>query len=227
MDWTRYAIYWLPDGPLGRAGADWLGWDARAGQACATGREDTEEPRRYGFHATLKPPFRLVQGTNAEALGVVARALAARTMPEDLGRLSVARLGRFCALVPDRNPSEVAAAMVAGLDAFRAPPDAAELARRRSGGLTPGQDRLLARWGYPYVMDGFRMHLTLTGPHPSDGAEAEAAAHFANGLGPHRIEVVSLVGEDAQGRFHLVEDLPLRGHAADPTDSAATASRTA
>ena len=48
-------------------------------------------------------------------------------------------------------------------DRFRAPADAAELAKRRAAGLTKRQDELLMRWGYPYVMDEFRFHLTLTG----------------------------------------------------------------
>ncbi len=48
-------------------------------------------------------------------------------------------------------------------DAYRAPPDAAELAKRHAAGLTPRQAELLARWGYPYVLDEFRFHLTLTG----------------------------------------------------------------
>src|SRR5262249_46661964 len=50
----------------------------------------------------------------------------------------------------------------ARFDKFRAPPDAAELAKRRAAGLTPAQDALLERWGYPYVFDEFRFHMTLT-----------------------------------------------------------------
>ena len=33
------------------------------------------------------------------------------------------------------------------------PPSEAELARRRAAGLTPRQDELLMRWGYPYVLE--------------------------------------------------------------------------
>ncbi len=226
MDWARYAIYWLPDGALGHAGAAWLGWDARAGTA-GGGRADAQAPRRYGFHATLKPPFRLAEGTDARALREGARALAARIPPADIGALSVARIGRFLALVPERDPAGLAAAMVEGLDRFRAPPSEAELARRRAGGLTPEQGRLLTRWGYPYVMEQFRMHLTLTGPEPAIGARAEAEARFAPHAGPHRIGAVSLVGEDPEGRLHLIEDLPLLGHRHTPPDSARAASRTA
>ena len=211
MEWTRYAIYWLPDGGLGRAGADWLGWDARSGRGTGSGTA-RGAPVRYGFHATIKPPFR--PADDAEGLVDAARGLAARLAPVDLGRLSVRRLDGFLALVPQIGPNALAAAVVEGLDGFRAPPREDELARRRAAGLTAAQDALLARWGYPYVMDEFRMHLTLTGRDPGEGAMARAEAAFAPHAGPHRIETLSLAGEDAEGRFHLVEDLPLGGHAA-------------
>ena len=206
MDWARYAIYWLPGGALGRAGADWLGWDARARRG-----EGREAPARYGFHATIKPPFRPM-GERAE-LVAAARALAARLTPVDLGRLSVKRLDGFLALMPARNPRSLAAAVVEGLDGFRAPLGDADLARRRASGLTPAQDALLERWGYPYVMDEFRMHLTLTGRDPHEDAMERAEAAFAPHAGPHRIEALSLAGEDGEGRFHLIEDLPLGAHA--------------
>ncbi len=198
----RYAIYWLPDGALGRAGADWLGWDARTGAGDAAGA-----PARYGFHATIVPPFRIVGEVGD--LARAARALAARQEPVDLGRLTVRDLDGFLALVPSKNPAALAAAMVEGLYGFRAPLTEADLARRRAAGLTPAQDALLERWGYPYVMDEFRMHLTLTGRAPADGARARAEEAFGPLAGPHRIEALSLAGEDAEGRFHLVEDLPL------------------
>ena len=211
MDRTRYAIYWLPDGALGRAGADWLGWDARSGRG-----DGTAAPVRYGFHATVKPPFRLGEGRDEAGLAEAARVLAGRQAPVDLGRLRVARLGRFLALVLERNPGRLAAAMVEGLDAFRGPAPPDETARRRAAraaGLTPAQDALLARWGYPYVMDEFRMHLTLTGRDPAEGVPERAEAAVAPDAGPHRIEALSLVGEGAEGRFHLIEDLPLGAHA--------------
>ena len=51
---------------------------------------------------------------------------------------------------------------VVEFDEFRRPAGDAELARRRGAGLTPRQDELLLRWGYPYVLEQWRFHLTLT-----------------------------------------------------------------
>lgn len=224
MGWARYGVYWLPGGALGAAGARWLGWDARAGHEAGQSEADAARPRRYGFHATVKAPFHL-EGDPAAFAGA-ARELAAGLAPAELGRLRPAWLGRFLALVPEREPHALAAAVVEGLDRFRAPPTPGELARRRAADLSPREEEMLARWGYPHVMDLFRMHLTLTGPDPADATVRAAEATFAPLAGPHRIEALSLVGEDAAGRFHLIEDLPLGAHGAEAS-IAASASRTA
>ncbi|MBV8653178.1 MAG: DUF1045 domain-containing protein, partial [Alphaproteobacteria bacterium] len=79
--------------------------------------------------------------------------------------LALASLDGFLALMLSASsPSMTALAerCVRDLDAFRAPPSEAELSQRRSAGLTPVQDELLLRWGYPYVMTEFRFHMTLS-----------------------------------------------------------------
>jgi hypothetical protein len=63
------------------------------------------------------------------------------------------------------------------------------------------------------VIKEFRMHLTPTGRGLKEEVEARARAAFGPLAGPHRIGTLSLVGKDAPGRFHLIEDLPLGGHA--------------
>jgi putative phosphonate metabolism protein len=175
----RYALYAIPrpDTVLARFGASWLGWDAETARPIEPARgmglppalhaAVTAEPRRYGFHGTLKAPFALHgDAGEAELAGAVDR-FARERQPLPPVLLSLRAMGSFLALTP-REPSaalnEFAAECVAAFDRFRAPPDAAELARRRRNGLSPAQGELLARWGYPYVMDEFRYHMTLTGP---------------------------------------------------------------
>ncbi|MEM8849574.1 MAG: DUF1045 domain-containing protein [Pseudomonadota bacterium] len=227
MGWKRYAIYWLPGGSLGRVGADWLGWDVRAGRDASGAAPDTERPRKYGFHATIKPPFRLADGMDEAGVTAASRGLAAGLAPAELGALAVTRLGRFLALTPDRNPASLAGIVVAGLDRFRAPAPPEELARRRANGLSDTQEALLAAWGYPYVLEEFRMHLTLTGPDPADATEARARDAFAPLTGPHVLDTLSLVGEAADGRFHLIADLPLGGDHGTRSARAASADPTA
>ena len=223
---TRFAVYWLPEGPLARLGASWLGWDAARGREVAhpdlpglpaPAEEITRAPRRYGLHATLKPPFRLQAG-GEEELAEGIGDLAARLPPAEAGPPRLGRLGRFLALVPGEPTAPLAALaarVVKELDGFRAPPDAAELARRRATGLTPREDALLRRWGYPYVMEAFRFHVTLSGPLDPDALAATQAA-----LGPVlapllpgrlRVDAIGLLREDASGRFHLRRRFALTG----------------
>lgn len=186
---VRYAIYFAPRGdtPLALAGSRWLGRDAASGTslpqpACpgltpARLVELTATARRYGLHGTLKPPFRLRAGRTRAELELAIAALARRFQPFAF-TLRLGMLAGFFAWVPAGAQdaiSAVAAACVTELDAFRQPPTEAELTRRRKN-LSPAQEALLQRWGYPYVLDEFRFHLTLC--DRIDDAEA-AAMHAA------------------------------------------------
>ena len=125
----------------------------------------TADARRYGFHGTLKPPFRLAEGRTAEELDAALARFAAGTATVSVPNLTLARLGAFFALVPGAEAPglhALADEVVKGFDDFRAPATDAELARRKPGSLTPRQRELLGAWGYPYVLDEFRFHLTLT-----------------------------------------------------------------
>jgi hypothetical protein len=128
-------------------------------------RAITAAPRRYGFHATLKPPFALAPGADESGLRERLSAFASAREAFEARPLAVRAIGGFLALVPrseDDRIASLAAASVERFDDLRAPPPSAELARRRSAGLSARQDELLRRWGYPYVIDEFRFHMTLT-----------------------------------------------------------------
>ncbi|MDD3448001.1 MAG: DUF1045 domain-containing protein [Gammaproteobacteria bacterium] len=175
---ARFAIYYAPepDSPLWRFGCRWLGRDPEQGADYPAGplpgfdadwlAAITATPRRYGFHATLKPPFQLRPGVARKQLIAAVARFSATRPAFAIPPLGLAALDGFLALRPAADcpaVAELAAACVRELDAFRAPAPEPELARRRRAGLTPRQERLLASWGYPYVMEEFRFHLTLTG----------------------------------------------------------------
>jgi putative phosphonate metabolism protein len=224
--YRRYGIYAVPHGAFYAKGAAWLGWDSVAGckldHPKAEGlprpvAEMTATPRKYGFHGTVKPPFRLADGMTEAALRDAATALFAGLAPVEIPALTVRRLGGFVAVVPaapSKALAHLAAETVKGLDAFRAAPSDSELERRRKSGLSARQEANLANWGYPYVLDEFRFHLTLTGRLDDD---AETMAERLRKLftpvlpQPYRIEDLALVGEDAQGRFHVIHRYPLSG----------------
>ncbi|WP_412103273.1 DUF1045 domain-containing protein [Salipiger bermudensis] len=223
---SRYAVYYAPEpGPFAEFTARWLGWDAAAG----TEREHpdvpgvplpvaeiTATPRKYGFHGTLKPPFRIT-GSRA-ALEADLAALAATLAPAEMPGLALTRLGSFVALTPEGDTAglaRIAAQTVRALDPHRAAPGEDELARRRKANLSPAQEKNLLRWGYPYVMEEFRFHLTLTGRLPRAQAEATMAAlaPVLEPLAPRpfRVDALCLFGEDEAGRFHLLHRYALTG----------------
>ena len=222
----RVALYYAPeaDDPLAVAGAHWLGRDAGSGGALAQPpiggiAEVTAEPRLYGFHATLKPPMRLADGVSWASVEDAARALADGVAPFDLPPLAVADVHGFLALretTPCPPLQALADLCVAWLDPFRAPPEAAEVARRRRAGLSVAQAAMLARWGYPYVFGTWFFHLTLTrrlDPAERAGWFAAAERHLAPALAvPRRVGSVCLFTQAGPGiPFRLARRLPLRG----------------
>ncbi|HEX7892324.1 MAG TPA: DUF1045 domain-containing protein [Ramlibacter sp.] len=173
---ARYAVYFAPavDSPWWRFGAGWLGWDEMRGKPLpqplvhGIAREDfheiTAEPRRYGFHATLKAPFRLREGATQQDLQRRVDDLARQLNAVPLGAMEPVLIARFIALVPVRSPgglAELAARCVKDLDDLRGPMSEDDLARRAAG-LSPRHRQLLEHYGYPYVLDQFRFHLTLS-----------------------------------------------------------------
>jgi putative phosphonate metabolism protein len=224
MDDTRYAIYFVPpaNSDLYRFGAAFLGFDCYTGDdlGCPDdiglpAREWaalTHEPRKYGFHATLKAPFHLAPSFTAADLTAEIRRVAA--IPRALPAIepTIQPLGRFIAIVPGERSEEVdhlAADCVMAFDRFRRPLTPQEKDRRLGAGLTGGQIRNLDRWGYPYVFDDFRFHMTLTGPIAADRRDAilallQARLNGVNGNHALRIARLVLVRQDTpSARFRV------------------------
>lgn len=222
MNFNRFAVFYTaPMGALAEFGAAWLGWDvARAivvPHPIIAGLETpvaelSQGPRKYGFHGTIKPPFRLAQGQTVAALSDAMQALCSRRHAVALDGLELGQLGRFLALVPMGDTASLAAlaaSFVRELDMFRAPLTEAELIKRRGANLSPNQEANLVSWGYPYVMDEFRFHMTLTGRMPkkqTSQAHSVLMPIVAPLLPkPCVIDALTLVGEDDEGRFHQIQ----------------------
>ncbi|MBP0492812.1 DUF1045 domain-containing protein [Roseomonas sp. SG15] len=222
----RAALYWAPelDDPLHRLGSEWLGRDAETG---ATVRQPavpgldlaalTDDPRGYGLHATLKPPFRLA--APFPAMLDEAAALAAGTAPFDLPPLELVSLGGFLALresAPCPALQGLADACVATLDAYRAPPTEAEIARRRPERLDAAGRYNLHRWGYPQVFGAWRFHVTLTRrltPEQDAAIRPALLAHLGDvPARPRRVTSLCIFTQAAPGAPFLIgERLPLGG----------------
>jgi putative phosphonate metabolism protein len=223
---ARVAVYYAPrpDDPLFAKAASWLGRDPESGAAVSQPdisniAEVTAEPRLYGFHATLKPPMRLVDGRRWFEVVAATAELAGRTQPFDLPRTAVADVFGFLALRETTScPAlhALADACVEHLDQFRAPPSGAELARRRRAQLTRRQDEMLLRWGYPYVFDTWFFHMTLTrrlSTEEKRGFMPKAEAYFAGAVSlPRRVRDICLFVQPSPGKpFVMEERLRLKG----------------
>ena len=221
---ARFALYYAPaeDDALWRCGNDWLGRDARSNERRAqpelVGIEElTAEPRLYGFHATLKPPMRLRDGTSHAAFLEATASVAAGVPQFDLPPLRVANLHGFLALreaEPSPALQALADACVAGVDEFRAPPSEAELARRRRNGLPRAQEEMLVRWGYPYVFATWFFHITLTrrlSAEEHERVRPAAERFFAPALRiPRRVRDLCVFTQPEPGApFALTERIPL------------------
>lgn len=173
----RFAVYYAPavTDLLWERAAVWLGRDAATGlgyDGAVAGIDRTrllnltQSAARYGFHATLKPPMALAPDRAEGDLREAMKLAASHLPPVPLGRLVIAEIDGFLALVPEGadNPQlqDFAASVVEAFEPFRAPLSPRERAARAAHGLTPRQEELLDAYGYPYVFDEFRFHMTLT-----------------------------------------------------------------
>ena len=162
----------------------------------------------------------MVLSAGVDAFEAELLAIARAHAPAPLPRFEVTWFRRFLALCPATELpapfTAMAASCVERLDAFRAPPDAAERARRIAS-LDPAQVRRYDRWGYPHVFDHWRMHLTLsdTADRPAwrDALAAEARAHFSHALErPMGAgELAWFIEPKAGAPFQLVRRFALQG----------------
>jgi len=225
---ARHGVYFVPaDGSaLARFGQGVLGRDATGVPVAPLAGlpevppEWTARPARYGFHATLKAPFRLAADTDEASLVEACDALARSREACPLDGLRVRRQGSFVALVQPSSDAAIdalAADCVVGLEPFRAPLSAADLERRGADALAPEARARLERWGYPHVLEGFRFHMTLSASLPP-GASLdrwlEALARRFDECVPETpvLDRIALCREHTPGApFVRIAEFPLRG----------------
>jgi hypothetical protein len=229
----RYAIYFVPQAgtEFYRFGAAALGYDCYTGDgvpflktevAAGTWARLTDAPRTYGFHATLKAPFRLhpefAESDLLDALRRFASGRNRRSAP--ILTPVVEELADFIAVVPQSATApinQLAADCVSAFDRFRAPMSPDEHARRLRAGLSARQAEHLTKWGYPYLFEDFRFHLTLTAGLGRGQRvqllkllqESFAQSHGSN---PVAIDRISLLRQDAAtARFRVVASAMFAG----------------
>lgn len=227
---NRYALYLAPHpkSELHRFASAWLGRDAVTGEALAQPsvlhvspgklEEITTSPRRYGFHATIKPPFRLAAGRNeTELLAAVERFAATQASFEiNLEVQSLRGFLAFCLRRPSAELDAFASACMRDFEPFRAPAGEAEIERRKRAPLTPRHLENLDRWGYPYVFEDFVFHMTLTerlANNLHDRVLTDLCERTRSLTAePFRVDALAVFVEDQpHGPFRLLRRVPLGG----------------
>jgi putative phosphonate metabolism protein len=228
--YPRYAIYYTaaPGSALDRFGASLLGYEADGGdelpfpdgviQTIPDWRDLTQDPRKYGFHATLKAPMALADGKAAAQLAAACELFADLVRPVPVIQPVVDSISGFIAVIPAEPSAELellAADATKAFDSFRAPLSPEDRARRSPDKLTPRQRDYLDRWGYPYVFEEFRFHMTLTGRLPAERREPIVAMlrgrFAATGIGPLAIDAIALCRqENPNSRFRVIGRWPLQ-----------------
>jgi len=226
-NFPRYAIYYAsaPGSALDRFGAAMLGYDAYGGcdlpfpdGVPPDWRDLTEDPRKYGFHATLKAPMTLADGKTEADVTAACEAFAGAPRPIPIIEPVVDSISGFIAVIPATPSAELqqlAAEATREFDSFRAPLTPEDRARRNPAKLSPRQCDYLDRWGYPYVMEEFRFHMTLTGRLEASRRETVMAMlreRFAQiDLARLAIDRIALLRqESATSRFAIIGHWPLR-----------------
>lgn len=225
----RYAIYFAAgaDSALSRFGAELLGYDAYTGdelpfpadalQVAPDWRDISADPRKYGFHGTLKAPMALAPGKSESELIAACAAFAVKARPIPVIPPVVDSISGFIAVIPAEPVcalQQLAADCVRDFDGFRAALSAEDRARRRPEKLSERQRDYLDRWGYPYSMEEFRFHMTLTGrlaaERRSPILEMLRARFAALKLDTLTIDRIALFKqEDAKARFRLIGEWTL------------------
>ncbi|MGA7487834.1 MAG: DUF1045 domain-containing protein [Xanthobacteraceae bacterium] len=229
---ARYAVYFVPaaESELYRFGSSVLGYDCyrneeiplpdQFGLDSNAWRKLTEEPRRYGFHATLKAPFRLAPSCTETQLVGAFRSFAG--LGQSIARVEteIRMLSDFAAIVPYETSAALetlANQCTTIFDAFRAPMSAQERARRGASGLSPSQLQHLDRWGYPYVFTDYRFHMTLAAKIPVEHRDQvldalRTAYRQACRDQPLILDRISLLTQDNEhARFRMLCQAALKG----------------
>ena len=225
---ARFAIYFAPeiDSNLHSIGSQWLGRDSSSGkvikQPDIKGISSsyffsvTKTPRRYGFHATLKAPFRLNKEFTLKDLCSKTQRLSALNKPFSID-LKVQEFGNFIALMMDpkvQKMQNLASKLVEHLDQFRAPLHQEEIDKRRTSTLTSSEDKNLLNWGYPYVFNDFRFHITLTEKIQCRSSQefmvSAASSHFSESLdNATMVNSISLFfQESSEADFLQIQQFP-------------------
>ncbi len=181
-DDIRYAIFYLPkqSSELWKRASQWLEYDSYLGEIITSRVKPKhlsiyiQRAAKYGFHGTLKAPFRLHQGKTEEELLLHMDTVAKQLSPISTDGFEILQIGKYLALTLSdeaggihNKVTELANHCVEIFDVYRKPM-AEDDRQQRLTGLNARQIQLLDQWGYPYVQEQYQFHMTLADSIPEN-----------------------------------------------------------
>ncbi len=181
--YSRYAIYYAPpkESNLEEFGRYWFGWDPlnaklinnkqRINYLNGFGIKNLKNidknvliAKKYGFHGTLIPPFRLNKNYSTNLLFKKTEDIAKKFKKFKFYKFKLKKINNFYAFVQNKknnNINKLSNRLVRELFKFRSPLTKKEIDRRNPSKLSKLQLNILYKWGYPYLMSEFSFHMTL------------------------------------------------------------------
>lgn len=220
-----------PSSELWKTGVHWLGMEPFSGeiidQPVLLGIdadrlwELTRSARRLGFHAPVKPFFRLACGVDEEQLCGLLNIFSLKHHSFVLSSLTLRAQENKFFLEPDTYPSSLlslAADCIRTFDPYGAAPKPSESARLKAAVLSPQEKQNLELWGYPYVFNQYRFRLFLTS-RITDAAEKEvmysalARIFVTVSASPLKVDALCLFVEAGSGQpMRFIRRFPLPSH---------------
>ena len=234
-NYKRVAIYFLPkkNSSLENFGKNLLGRDINKKKKISLTRRQKyfinrgfmyfdelkdycEQPAKYGFHATLKAPFRLKRNVKTKNFYDVISHIAAQHSRFKIKGLKIVYSKKFT-FITSRKPNKLLINLendlVKHLDTFRAELNKTEIKKRIPDSLTFKQNKYLKEWGYPFVLDQFKFHMTLMNQNNNklsnkQKLELEKLIYkISNNL--LEFNEISLLGENKNGYFEEIKRFKL------------------
>ena len=234
-NYKRVAIYFLPkkNSSLENFGKNLLGRDINKKKKISLTRRQKyfinrgftyfdelkdycEEPAKYGFHATLKAPFRLKRNVKTKNFYDVISHIAAQHSRFKIKGLKIVYSKKFT-LITSRKPNKLLINLendlVKHLDTFRAELNKTDIKKRIPDSLTIKQNKYLKEWGYPFVFDQFKFHMTLMNQNNNKLSNKQKLEleKLIYKISNNVIEFneISLLGENKNGHFEEIKRFKL------------------
>ena len=234
-NYKRVAIYFLPkkNSSLENFGKNLLGRDINKKKKISLTRRQKyfinrgftyfdelkdycEQPAKYGFHATLKAPFRLKRNVKTKNFYDVISHIAAQHSRFKIKGLKIVYSKKFT-FITSRKPNKLLinleSDLVKHLDTFRAELNKTEIKKRIPDSLTFKQNKYLKEWGYPFVFDQFKFHMTLMNQNNNKLSNKQKLELekliYKTSNNVIEFNEISLLGENKNGHFEEIKRFKL------------------